>query len=508
MDPEFSETAIQTPMEDHAQQPKGQHDKATTTTNAWNQIGVWLFVVFVIALLLRVVRLDSGSANLNPDETDNLITYLLAKYTGFPTPVGFNWNGAPALNAYLIGWGWELSGQSMDGVRTTTAFLTAASCSLFFFLFYLVSQKRALAAGLTLLLTTNPWFLNFSRSGWENGWNTLTVLLIVLGFYELHERKKTRRAICLLIIGAVAGFYFYHPGKLFGAAVFVLLLLGQFVPAYRVSPKVVGIFALGFGLLILPQLGPLLCTNIAVHHQLPFVQKVLVPPCAIINQELLLMPQDKKLPIKIQKDGWHRVNKVSVLAQEEPFQLLQESIKKNLRGFLRFAREDFSAPLNKRYIPAESPPLPPLLAALYIVGLVVATMKFPYIALFYLLVLLPVEVMSMRTPDAARAVHIVPLIFFFAGVSTNGILEISKRYSQTLLRVLYPLMMGGIIVLATHQGLIYWRWIHSPEVLKAREPAIAGWQYRGWLQTITERIQATDGKVPSTVSTSPGATTK
>jgi hypothetical protein len=467
----------------------------------WNQVGVWMIIVFVIALLLRVIKLDSMPANLSPDEADNLTTYLLAKYTGFPSIFGFNWNGAPALNAYLIGWGWELFGQSIAGVRVISALVTAVGCSLFFYLIYLVTHKKALAFGLALLLMTNPWFLNFSRSGWENSWNAVAALLIVLGFYVLYEQRNTKSALYLLIAGAVLGFYFYHPGKLYIPSVLILLLLGQLVPAYRVSFWAVGVFALAASLLILPQLGPMLCTNIATKYQLPLMQRVLSPPCTIVNQKLLLMSQDQELPIRIQKDGWHRIERVSVLAQEEPLHLLQESIKKNLRGFLRFAREDFNAPLNKRYIPFDSPPIPPLLTGLYIIGLVIALIKFPYIALFYLLVLLPVQVLSMRTPDAARAVHIVPLIFFFAGICINQIVEISKRYtqrygqsySQSLVQILTPLIVVGMVVIALHQGFIYWRWIHSPEALEARKPAVAGQQYPEWLQTSTERIQAANG---------------
>ena len=257
-----------------------------------------------------------------------------------------------------------------------------------------------------------------------------TEFLIVLGFYMLYEQRNTKIALYLLITGAVLGFYFYHPGKLYIPSVFVLLLLGQLVPAYRVSYRAVGVFALVAGLLILPQLGPMLCTNIATKYQAPVMQRVLGPPCTIVNQKLLLMSQGQELPIRIQKDGWHRIERVSVLAQEDPLQLLQESIKKNLRGFLRFAREDFNAPLNKRYIPLDSPPIAPLLAGLYIFGLVIALVKFPYIALFYLMVLLPVQVLSLRTPDAARAVHIVPLIYFFVGVCIYQIVELGKRYSQ------------------------------------------------------------------------------
>jgi len=57
--------------------------------------------VFVIALILHLAWINTVPANLNPDEADTLTTYLLAKYTGYPTILSFNWNGAPALNAYL-----------------------------------------------------------------------------------------------------------------------------------------------------------------------------------------------------------------------------------------------------------------------------------------------------------------------------------------------------------------------------------------------------------------------
>jgi hypothetical protein len=396
----------------------------------------------------------------------------------------------------------------MGGVRVTSALLTAGSCTLFFLLLYRIFRKRALAFGCCLLLMTNPWFLNFSRSGWENSWNTLTVLLIMLGFYDLYEQKKSRRAVCYLIAGAAAGFYFYHPGKLFMAAVLIVLLLGQLFAAYRVSVRAIATFVLVTGLLLLPQLGPVLCTKIALQQQSPLLQRAIAHPCTLINKHLLRLPQANELPVKIQKDGWHRVTKVSVLAQDEPLQLLQEGFKKNLLGFFSFAREYFNARLNNRYIPLENPPIPHLVTAFYLIGLLLASFKYPYFPLFFLLVLLPVQVLSIRTPDAARAVHIVPFVFFFAGLTLNQLLELSKRYSGTMRHLLYPLLMLGIMILALQQNMLYWRWIHSQPALEAREPAVAAQEYSEWLQTVTGRILAASDSISSNTSTPSGATSK
>lgn len=471
------------------------------------KLGLWAVGIFVLALLLRLVQLDSVPANLNPDEADTLTTYLVAKQTGFPTLLGFNWNGAPALNTYVIGAAWELSGRTLGGLRLPSALISALSCSLFFVLLALAFRRITVAVGLSLLLMTNPWFLNFSRSGWENIWNSLALLLIVLGFYLLYERRaaqpeqphsqpkplsQTVVPLSLLMAGAVMGFYFYHPGKLFLPAVFLLLLVGQFTPAYRIAPRALAFFVVITGLLILPQLAPLVCTNIATQLQLPILQKSLAQPCQTVNEEWLHLARAEDLPLRIQPDGWHRISRVSVLTQEEPWARLQASTSKNVVGFLRFARADFDAPLNSRYLPAAGRPLASILALLYLMGLGVVAVRYPYLLLFYLWVLLPVQILSINTPDAARAVHVLPLLFFFMAAALDLLLDLGQQYGRRL-QMLAPWLTGIMIVIvgvmALNQTWVYWEWIQSPAALEAREPAITEEEYSEWLQSLIERIQ-------------------
>jgi hypothetical protein len=272
--------------------------------------------------------------------------------------------------------------------------------------------------------------------------------------------------------------------------------LGQLLPRYRLRFGLISAFALSAGLLITPQLVPMLCTNIALHDQMPALQRLTMPACTVVNQQLLRMPARGNLPIKIQADGWDRVAKVSIFDQAKPWQQLQASVVKNARGFTFFARSDFDAPLNNRYIPRNDAPIPLAIAFLYLLGLLLAFFDYPYMALFYLFVLLPPELFSVRTPDAARAVHIVPLIFLFAALALDRLLTLSRRAATGLNRLFYPLLLAALVALALQQGAVYRQWITSPAALKARQPAVAAAQYPAWLQGVIKRIEGVTPLAP------------
>jgi hypothetical protein len=439
----------------------------------------WMTLVFAIAWLLRIAWLDTVPANLNPDEGDNLRTYLFAIHTGSPGFFEFNWNGAPAFNTYLMGWAWELASRSVVGLRTMSALFSSVACALFFLFVYQLTRSTPLAFGSSLLLATNPWFLNFSRSGWENSWNAVALLLIMLGFYYLYERRERTWALALLIIGSVLGFYFYHPGKLFAVAVTLILLLGQLLAAYRIPFKLIGLYVATVGLLILPQLYAVVCTGPEdLVSSLPLVSRL----------ECRNAPSSRPY---LRNDGWHRVETVSVFNQPEPEAVLGENIVRNVRGFLRFYREDFPGGLNRRYLPTDANPIPLALVVFYIAGLGIAALRFPYLFLFYLLVLLPVQVLSVNTPDAARSVHVVPLIFAFIGLSVHMAFKIGRSYvDRRYLRPVHALIVTLMIVGAAHQFSVYWQWINSTHALSAREPAIERTEYSSWMTDLEAEIKS------------------
>lgn len=408
-------------------------------------------LVFFSSLILRSIWLDSLPYNLNPDEADNLTTYLLAKHTNNPSLLGFNWNGAPAINIYLIGFFWELFGKSFFGLRFLSALLSSLSILVFFVLSRKVTKNPALAFIFSLSLATNPWFLNFSRSGWENVFNALTLMIIFLGFYFLYLKQSFKMALFLLILGSVASFYFYHPGKLFFPAVVLILLIIPNLKKLKAHLFTFFLFFLISFLLILPQLKSMLTQ-----------------------------------PVK----SFDRLQAVSIWKKPNSSQLFKNNLKRNLDGFLFFKRASFIDHLNLRYIPLNSNPLQPFLIPFYLTGLGVASIKYPYLLIFYLIVLLPVQIFSLDTPNAARAVHVVGAIYFFTLLGANFLLRKLSSLKPLSCQSVFFIFIFLTLIISLSDAKIYYQWISSAQTLKAREPAIWKNEYQAWLLTLEESIKS------------------
>lgn len=409
-----------------------------------------LILLFIFSLTVRLINLGTIPANLNPDEADTLRTYLNAKYWQTPLFFNTNWNGAPAFNTYLLGISWEIFNQSIFGLRFPSALISSFSVLLFFLLGLNLTKNKLLSFSAALALSVNPWFLNFSRSGWENIFNSLTLLLVFFGFYFLYVKNKNLKAAFFLILGCSLSFYFYHPGKLFfPITVFTLLVFIKLknIKSYLLSISIVTTVSL---VLISPQL---------------------ISTFSGKNNSL------------------HRILSVSVLQGENSAQLMKENLEKNLKGFLFFDKKYFTGYLNARYLPSENNAVQPVFIPFYLIGILVSIAGFPHFVLFYFISFFPVEILSLDTPDAARAVQIVPAIYLFIALGINFILETAKKWKVVFSRVLLIVSVVLLLVFGLVDLNIYFNWIKNPQTLNSREPAVSLNEYPLWLSTQTDWIK-------------------
>jgi 4-amino-4-deoxy-L-arabinose transferase-like glycosyltransferase len=421
----------------------------------------WVPFTVGLGLLIGLYKLHLYPGNINPDAADTLQTYLIASIRGEPSFFSYNWNGAPAVNMYLIGWTWELFGESIFGLRLLSALFGAITLGIFFLVVDRFTHQKLLAFATALLLFTNPWYLNFSRDAWENVWNAVPVLLIVWGLYELFEGPRRRLAFGLLASGSVLGFYFYHPGKLFAPAV-MLILLGHWLWKRWPSYRFLGLF-LGLVLLFtVPQLYSSLDPN---RHPSRY-------------------------------NPWHRIRAVSVSNQPDGSTPLLNSTLVNLRSFLLFDPVDFDrSTINDRYLPLHVRPILAPLLSLYWIGLVIGMLRYKYLVVFYLLILLPVQILSIATPNAARAVHAVPMIFLFIALGLHQILWLVALAWAEKAKLLYGLAVCLFLGMAIFQLQVYFRWIQAPETVKARQPAVDRAEYGPWLQAVKQNVEQGNGRL-------------
>lgn len=166
-----------------------------------------VLVVLVLALALRVVRLDSIPTNITADEADNLSTVFRIDEAGEPGPFGLDWKPQPAMSAYLFLGSMEVFGKTIFGMRMASAVLSTLAIIPFYLLARQVVRPVP-AIGGAALLATGQWYLHFSRSGWENVHVALYALLAALAI-SLALRRGQYRWYVLAGVACALGLYGY-----------------------------------------------------------------------------------------------------------------------------------------------------------------------------------------------------------------------------------------------------------------------------------------------------------
>ncbi len=415
-------------------------------------------ILFVTAFVMRISYLGIMPANLNPDEADTLHKYMQVMYSpgiGNLSIVGINWNGAPLVNVFLIGGSWELFGRSIFGLRFPSAVLT----SLTVVCMYWVIWKRTRSVIWALLIATafsvNPWFLNFSRSGWENAWNTLYLAIMIIG-YELVDTRR-RLGFGLIVLGAVLGFYGYHPGKLYlipMIVAFISVKWGKKKEVYMLRAIAIGVIS--YVILISPQI---------------FTS--------------LLHPYDTT----------DRIRDVSIFHESDAWSYFLNSSIKNIRGLFLWDPAMTYVGLNSRYLPQGVGFINLLLLPLFLVGFVttlIGRRKERWYVWTLLIVLLPVQLLSRETPNAARGVHAVGFYYLFIAMGGSWLWSYFThlvRHTRPRVVVLVPVMLSTVVIFVIFQdSFIYNIWISNKTTLAAREPAVTLEEYPVWRDTLLQSI--------------------
>lgn len=418
-----------------------------------NKIMLLLSLCFGISFALRLTYLDSIPGNINPDSADTLQRYLQFKYQK-ASPFGFNWNGAPAFNTYLIGFTWDLFGQSVIGLRITSALLSSLAVATTFFLGYLMTKRPFISFLVALSLSCNPWFLNFSRDGWENIFNSLFLILVVTGLYLYVHREKHNIGIVLVMLGSVLGFYGYHPGKFFILSMLFVFIIDVLIYIiYKQSSKV----------------------------------RIIRLAIAVSAFFILTFPQALST-IEHEDQALGRIKAVSIFNQANSLEEIKNSIWRNIKGFIFFDKTTFTGYLNARYLPTNHSPINLLLLPFFLSGLIVGLKRYPYLLLIFIMVLFPPQIFSQATPDGARAVHVVPLMYIFILL---GIIYAHKIIKNTPpMQSLYRIVIAIILVVTALSGVsTYFHWITSSATLNARRPAVRKEDYSLWIHQLKEDIQ-------------------
>ena len=427
------------------------------------------------ALALRLVRLGSFPANLMADEADNLVVIYNILYGNGPGLFGLDWKPNPSLSLHAAAPLVALFPDSALGLRLLSA-LTSVAALLPLYALY----RRSLGAAATLLslllLSTSVWYLNFSRSGWEN---VHVVPLTALAFWLLARALEGGgwRYWALSGVAASLGLYAYFAGR----AILVALLAYAPIALWQHRERL-GRVAAGYALL------GVVSVSLFV-PQLP----------AIKRSPALFNVRAERVSVLAAADTGYfgRVGALSVLGYQ---------VWRNARFFFDGDALDgpaYSPPeqllqdTRPRYSPFGRPLLDPLTGLLFAAGLVLSLRHPGRNAMWWVMLLAPwllTQVLTINTPDAARGVGMLPGIYFFVGMALDRAWRALPRFE-----VLRAAVVGAVVVTSVLTTAAYFRWAASPQALYAREPAVPLERFEEWSDLQRRRASANQPLLPVSI---------
>lgn len=218
-----------------------------------------VLMIIALAFLLRVYKISEHPAGLNADEAAigyNAYSLLQTGKDefGHPWPVNFqSFNDfKPGLYFYLVLPLVKLLGLTELAVRLPSVILGTLTIAVLYFLVREIFGSSFFALSSSLLLAISPWYLHFSRGGWESN---AAVFFIVLGVYFFYKALKNSRSFTLCVLSFSLSMYTYHSARV----IVPLLGLGLIVLNYKefikkISLKMTILFAI-FGVVLIIPLG-------------------------------------------------------------------------------------------------------------------------------------------------------------------------------------------------------------------------------------------------------------
>jgi 4-amino-4-deoxy-L-arabinose transferase-like glycosyltransferase len=377
-------------------------------------------VVFV-SLAIRVYNLGTFPDTLLADEADNAQDavrnlYGLGPVNGF---FGLDWTAQPAFSSYLMSAFLFVLGPTGEAIRLPSALISALALIPFYLL--LRRQFSVIATLLTtLLLATNVWYLNFSRSGWNNVhvcfYMLMAMLFLTLALDTLTSKPSAHLQRWLLFGAAGAfcalGLYSYPSGRaiILGILAFFPIAL-WFYRRWKMS-LLLGYVAMGA------------------------TAAVLFAPQALYIARNWELFNGRSSVVALVNSPDYRADPAGTLWQQ---------ISRNVRGSW-----DGSVNNTAQYSPVGKPQLETFTGVLVIAGMALSLVlprlrRRPETWLWWVILLVAwfaTQVMTVGTPNGARGIGYVPLLLYFAAIT----LEMPIVLSQRLPRIARLPVAGAIAV--------------------------------------------------------------
>jgi 4-amino-4-deoxy-L-arabinose transferase-like glycosyltransferase len=440
----------------------------------WFLLGLLVSAAFAI----RVYNLGGLPDTVLGDEADNTqsavrILYNLPPANGF---FGFDWAPQPALSAYKQAAFLAIFGFNIMALRLPSAVMSTLALIPFYML--LRRQFSVVSAFLaTILLATNVWYLNFSRSGWNCG-DICFYMLAAMLFLVLALNAMTSASGPLWLkwfhFGAAGffcalGLYGYPSGRAITLATLAFLPVALLM--YRTYRK-----------------------TLLMGYVLLFVVEVVAfaPQAAYIAR------------------NWESFNlrvRVVVILNDPAFKA--DPIGTMLRQLDRNIRGPWDGRVNNtaQYSPVGEPQLEKITGLLVLAGMtltfVVGRLRGqPETWLWWLMLLAGwglTQLPTVGTPNGARGVGYMPTLIYFTAVSFEGILAVLRlipvRAGWVLVARRLPVAALVVAILLTGYANVkhYIEWQNMPRTRQDRYLYITAREFPLWAADVVDRAKNNRG---------------
>lgn len=406
-------------------------------------------LLLLIAFGLRVAWLGTIPGNITADEADNLSTIFKLQVTGDPGFFDLDWKPQPAMSMYVFSAFMWVFGEDIFGMRMASAVLSTLALLPFYALARRVVQPVA-ALGGAALLATGLWYLNFSRSGWENVHVALFSLTAAWALTVALERRQMRW-FALAGVAAALGLYGYFAGRLILVALLAYAPLALWWAKGRRRTVLAGYAVV------------------------------------VLTAAMLFLPQAPS--IREDRDVFNRrTDAVYIFNQDRPylgettdFGIVKAQVSRNLKGFFLFDGDMFRS---GRYGPKGETLYDPLTGVLLISGLVLGLYHWRKTGLWWAMLFVPLagtQIPSILTPDGARALIAAPFMYLFIALTLDAILNFARGRGR---QIALTGVVASVLLLSVFNAWSYFSWAQSPETIQAREPAIELADYDLWRETL------------------------
>jgi dolichyl-phosphate-mannose-protein mannosyltransferase len=433
-----------------------------------------LGLLVLFAFVIRIYRLGSFPDTVLADEADNAQSAVEILYDHPPENgfFGFDWTPQPAFSIYKEAAFISIFGFNIMAMRLPSALISTLALIPFYIL---LRRQFSISASFlaTSLLATNVWYLNFSRSGWNNidiCFYMLMAMLFLMWALDAIQASSARPWLKWVYFAAsgffcALGLYGYPPGRATSLAVAAFFPVAWFFNRRHFKTLLLGYIVL-FG-----------------------VEAVTFAPQGIYVARNWEHFNGRSKVVIIFNNPDYKADPVGTMLQQ---------LNRNIRG-----PWDGHVNNTPQYSPVGEPQLDRLTGLLTLTGmaftLILGMLRRRPETWFWWLMLLTgwafSQLITVNTPNGARGIGYMPTLIYFAGVGIEGIVLL-LRYITTglnrfpILRQLSFTALTVALLLAVYANVKHYvEWQNLPHTREERYIYVTAQEFPDWSAQIVDRAR-------------------